>query len=143
MGLVPGIGLPIHGGMNPSYEELYLLQEQSKAIQAMAGGNQLLQLNPMVQFGGLNAVNGNVGGLANSNGLPLVMDPFKRLLGPKQEVEILSPEMAMIKNLDGTVVVDQYADSWPKHQGNIQMQQLLLQNPTLSAQQAAKAQMIS
>lgn len=143
---VPGLGMGITmpgmtglPGLGPSYEDLFMLQEQTKALQAMSGISQghggLLQVNPLA---GIQGMNPGSGGLMGAQpGLQLMMDPYKRLLGQKQDLEVLTPEMAMMKDLGGNIVVDQYADPWPNKQN--QLQSLLMQNPTLAAQQAAAA----
>lgn len=132
-------------GLVPSYEDLFMLQEQTKVLQAMSGlsnNNQvaaMLQLNPLAaQMGGLQAQMG--GGLMGAQpGLQLMMDPYKRLLGQKHELEILTPEMAMMKDFSGNIMVDQYADPTPHvAKQSPQVQSLLLQNPALAAQHAAK-----
>lgn len=58
-------------------------------------------------------------------------------MAQKQEVEIMTPEMAMMKEFNGGMVVDQYADPNPAKQA--QLQQLFMQNPALAAQQHAAA----
>jgi len=140
-GLGMGITMPGMAGLptlGPSYEDLFMLQEQTKALQAMSGLSQghggVLQVNPLAAgIQGVSAVNGGLMGA--QPGLQLMMDPYKRLLGQKQDMEILTPEMAMMKDFSGNIVVDQYADPWPNKQN--QLQSLLLQNPALAAQQAA------
>ncbi|KAL5262834.1 hypothetical protein ACHWQZ_G008280 [Mnemiopsis leidyi] len=139
-GLGMGITMPGMAGiptLGPSYEDLFMLQEQTKALQAMSGLSQghggLLQVNPLAGMQGVSSMNGGLMGAQPS--LQLMMDPYKRLLGQKQDMEILTPEMAMMKDFSGNIMVDQYADPWPKQQN--QLQSLLLQNPALAAQQAA------
>lgn len=144
-GLGMGISMPGMAGISslgPSYEDLFMLQEQTKALQAMSGLSQghggVLQVNPLAAgIQGMSSVNGGL--MGSQPGLQLMMDPYKRLLGQKQDMEILTPEMAMMKDFSGNMVVDQYADPWPKQQQN-QLQSLLLQNPTLAAQQVAAKQ---
>ena len=152
MGLhgVPGMGgLPGMAALGHSYEDIFLLQEQTKALQAMSGltgggGGGLLQVNPMVSLpsgmmsghGGFQASNGGL--MGPQPGLQMMIDPFKRFLGQKQDLEIVTPEMALMKDFNGNMVVDQYADGLSKPSN---LQSLFLQNPNaaIAAQQAQAA----
>jgi len=136
-------GMP-GGERLPTYDDLVVLQEQTKALQAMTNmtnvanmGGGLMGVNPM---GGMVAMNGMGGAMNGMNGLSgmgggvpagLALHPGYRqqmmLAQQKPEYELLTPEMAMLyKQNEAVQQMEQMQDPYMR-QFNPNLQALLLQ----------------